>query len=111
MFCHVQRRMSHEPLQPKRIAAAIDKIFPCEGVTEKVYACLLDSPCTIIMLYREPQSVLGQHSAVLIAKEIVVIFSLSYEHIIAQNRDHLRAEWICLNLSVFVVTEDNCSRS
>ena len=57
VFCHVKRRMPHEPLQPKCIASTINKIFPCKGVTEKVYACLLDSSCTIIMLHREPQSV------------------------------------------------------
>lgn len=97
--------MTEKFLKGEGIATAINEIFAGEGMTEQVYACLLDASLAIISMNGEPQGILAQHISVFITEQIIITLSTANNHIITQDINHLRAEGNDLNMSILCMPE------
>ena len=68
MLRHFQRGVSQLLLEHERIAAAIHQIFAGEGVPVKVCACFLHATGLVVPGDGQPQTIHGEHAAVLVAE-------------------------------------------
>ena len=104
---HLQCGMTHEPLKRERIAAAIHKILPSEGVPERMDRSPLHASCVVVLHDGEPQGVLCEEIPELIAEEPVGATSPTNCHVIPKDCNHGRAERNDLNLAVLGVPEND----
>lgn len=103
-----QRRVSHELLEGKRIAPTIHQILTGEGMTEKMNTCLLDAAPLVIGSNRQAQHIFREHTAILIAKEIIFLRAASDLHVVLQDGHHEATQGNDLYLSNLCVRRMIC---
>ena len=59
----------------KHIATAVNQILPSESVSERMGRSSLHASAVVVLNDSEPQSVLGQETAVLITETYVIIYN------------------------------------
>ena len=104
---HLQCGMTHEPLKRERIAAAIHKILPSEGVPERMDRSPLHASCVVVLHDCQPERILRKQVTELIAEQVVRRRSRPNCHVIPKNRHHGRAKRNDLNLAVLRVSEND----
>ena len=104
---HLQCRMTHKPLKRERIAAAVHKILPSEGMPERMDRSPLHASCVVVLHDCQPECILRKQVTEFIAEQIVRRRSGTNCHVIPKNRHHGRAERNDLNLAVLRVSEND----